>query len=139
MLPEESDGIFADIVDTTLPSKTYRVGYDYKGTTNFNGYRYALDAMQQAIYKIIHTERYLYPIYSWNYGIELEDLFGKPTPYVFAELPRRIEEALMADERITKVYGFDLSHDRRGNVLCKFKVDTIYGTVEAEREVMGSV
>ena len=37
-----------------------------------------LDAMKQVIYKILNTERYRYYIYSWNYGIELEELFGKP-------------------------------------------------------------
>ena len=135
MLPAESDGIFADIVDDAAASKTYKVGFDYEGLTNFNGYRYDLDAMQQAIYKIIHTERYQYLIYSWNYGIELEDLFGKPVPFVYAELPRRIEEALLADDRIFSVDNFQLSHDRKGNVLCKFDVHTVYGTVSAQREV----
>lgn len=139
MLPAASDGIYADIVDNDAASKTYKVGFDYEGMTNFNGYRYDLDAMRQAIYKIIHTERYQFLIYSWNYGIELEDLFGKPVPYIYAELPRRIKEALLADDRITDVDNFQLSHDKKGNVLCKFDAKTVYGTVSAQREVQTSV
>ena len=33
------------------------------------------EAMKQVIYKILMTERFRYVIYSWNYGVELEDLF----------------------------------------------------------------
>ena len=39
------------------------------------------------------------------------------------------------DDRITKVYNFDFSNDKRGEVLTKFSVDTIYGTLELEKEV----
>ena len=94
-----------------------------------------LEAVKQAIYKIINTERYKFLIYSWNYGIELEDLFGKPIPYVLPEIPRRIKEALTQDDRIDDVLGFDLSYDRKGNVLAKFTVVTIYGSVEIEKVV----
>ena len=93
-----------------------------------------LDAIAQACYKVINTKRYTYPIYSWSYGIELQDLFDKPIPYVFAVLPQRITDALMQDDRITNVSDFELSHED-GNVLCKFKVETIYGTLELQKEV----
>lgn len=93
-----------------------------------------LDAIAQACYKAINTERYAYPIYSWNYGIELQDLFGQPIPYVFAVLPQRITDALMQDDRITDVTDFDLSHNM-GDVLCKFTVKTIYGTLELQKVV----
>lgn len=93
-----------------------------------------LDAVAQACYKVMNTERYAYPIYSWSYGIELQDLFGKPIPYVFAVLPQRITDALMQDDRITSVSDFELSH-KEGDVLCKFKAETIYGTLELQKEV----
>lgn len=133
LLPETSDGIDMDALSVIAPSKTYKINYDTNSRAI--GYRTGIDAMKQAIYKIINTERYQYIIYSWNYGIELDDLFGQPIPYVYAELQRRIEEALRADERIKQVYDFTFSNDKRGNVLCKFKADTLYGTVEAEKEV----
>ncbi|MBF1346180.1 MAG: DUF2634 domain-containing protein [Megasphaera micronuciformis] len=85
--------------------------------------------MKLAVFKILSTERYRYPIYSWNYGIELEDLFGQPIPYVYAELQRRITEALEADDRIISVTGFEFSHDD-GDVFARFDVETIFGTLE---------
>ncbi|MGL5511644.1 MAG: DUF2634 domain-containing protein, partial [Sporomusa sp.] len=97
-----------------------------------------LEAIQQAVYKILNTERYQYVIYSWNYGIELADLFGRPIPYVYSELPRRITEALTYDDRISNVTNFELSHNKN-DVLAKFTVVTVAGTFDAEKGVTISV
>lgn len=94
-----------------------------------------LEAMKQVIYKIIMTERYKYLIYSWNYGIELADLFGEPVYYVVPELERRITEALTQDDRIESVTDFDFDISKRGVVVVKFTANTIFGKVEAERAV----
>lgn len=123
----------ADTTAYTEPSYTYNLEYDKD--SQIRGYCDELKAMRQAVYKIINTERYEYIIYSWNYGIELADLFGQPIPYVYAELQRRISEALLNDDRIVKVYNFDFSHNG-GDVLAVFDVDTIYGTLtNVERAV----
>lgn len=136
LIPNGGDMSLTDITDYTEPSLTYSLNYPDDG--QIKGYIDELEAMKQAIYKIINTERYKYIIYSWNYGIELADLFGKPLPYVYAEIQRRIEEALLADDRIFKVYDFEFSNSR-GDVLVKFKVDTIFGEIEAEKGVSGIV
>ena len=115
------------------PNKTYKMLVDDDTVTG--NISQELEAVQQAAYKILNTERYKHIIYSWNYGVELADLFGKPMPYVLPEIPRRITEGLMQDDRITAVTDFDLSYDKQGNVLCKFKVSTIYGEFIAERAV----
>ena len=93
-----------------------------------------LEAIEQACYKVLNTERYRYVIYSWNYGIELQDLFGKPIPYVFSELPRRIREALIQDDRVSDVTNFNLSN-QKGNVLAKFEVVTEKGIIKMEKGV----
>ena len=126
LIPSVSDGVMADIVDYTIPTRTYNLEYDRD--SQIRGYCDQQKAMRQAIYKIINTERYEYIIYSWNYGIELEDLFGKPIPFVYAELQRRVTEALLADDRITKVYNFEFSHNG-GDVLMTFNADTVFGTI----------
>lgn len=136
LLPDtatDESGAISVAMTPTQPNKTYRMMIDtdrIQGTITDD-----LEAVKQAIYKIINTERYKFLIYSWNYGIELEDLFGKPIPYVLPEIPRRIKEALTQDDRIDDVLGFDLSYDRKGNVLAKFTVVTIYGSVEIEKVV----
>lgn len=117
----------------TYPNKTYKMRIKEEqidGTITDD-----LEAVRQAVYKILNTERYRFVIYDWSYGVELEELFGKPIPYVLPEIPRRIREALIQDDRISDVINFDLSYTKDGNVTAKFTVVTIYGDLEAEKEV----
>ena len=55
------------------------------------------------------TERYDYAMYSWNYGIELNDLFSRERQYVIPMLMSRIKEALLQDDRILNVTDFNFS------------------------------
>ena len=91
-------------------------------------------AMRQAVSKILQTERYRYAVYDWNYGVELEDLYGKNVSYVIPELKRRIEDALLADDRVTAVTDFSF-REEKGSVTAAFTVYTIFGEVTAERTV----
>lgn len=114
-------------------SATYKMQIDdnrIKGNVKTN-----LEAVQQAIYKVLNTERYAFAIYSWNYGVELKDLFGKPVPYCMAEIPRRITEALLVDDRVESVEDFELSHNGAGEILCKFKAVTVYGDLLLKKRV----
>ena len=122
----------ADIKVKEHPTKTYKMEL-YKGNYIL-GFVDNQKAMEQAIYKIIRTERYKYIIYSWNYGIELEDLFGMPVEYCVVELERRISEALLQDNRITAVHGFEFDTEReRGTVLIKkFIAETIFGKIQID-------
>ena len=99
MIPESfiSD---IDLEEETEPNKTYRI--DFKDNS-IEGFIDGKDAIKQTIYKILETERYTYPIYSWDYGIELSDLYGEDMRYVCAELEDRIKEALTQDDRIADV------------------------------------
>ncbi len=104
-------------------------------TQNIAGRTNKLKAMEQVIFKILNTERYKNIIYSWNFGIELEDLFGEATNYVCSELQRRISEALLQDSRIESVDGFVFDTSKRGVVAVDFVVHTIYGVVAFGKEV----
>ena len=92
-----------DIEETIYPTKTYKINVD---ANRIDGYTDELDAIIQTIYLILNTERYEYIIYSWDYGVELVDLYGKPIPYVIAILERRITDALIQDDRISEVTKF---------------------------------
>lgn len=129
-LPAAEDAT-AGITIAVQPSKTYKMLVDDE---KVSGMTDDLAAIEQACYKALNTERYQYVIYSWNYGIELQNLFGKPIPYVFSELPRRIREALVQDDRIKEVTNFDLSHER-GDVLAVFDVITERGTIRMQKGV----
>ncbi len=131
LLPDASLNEIVEFKIKTQPNKTYKMLIEDEkvlGDTD------DLEAIEQACYKVLNTERYQYVIYSWNYGIELQDLFGKPIPYVFSELPRRIREALIQDDRVSDVTNFDLSN-QKGNVLAKFEVVTEKGIIKMEKGV----
>ena len=122
----------ADITVKEQPTKTYKMEL-YKGNYIL-GFVDSQKAMEQAIYKIIRTERYKYIIYSWNYGIELEDLFGMPVEYCIVELERRVSEALLQDNRITAVHTFEFdTESERGTVLIKkFIAETVFGKIQID-------
>ena len=129
------------IEEKTHPNKTY-LAIESKDPSRehdvyrdrLKGFADGLSAVEQAIYFILGTERYKFPIYSWDYGIELIDLYGKPMPYVIAELPERIKDALLVDNRISNVTDFEFK--RNGKKLgVKFTVVTIYGNINNELEV----
>ena len=124
--------ISADVIIREQPTKTYKMEL-YKGNYIL-GFVDGQKAMEQAIYKIIRTERYKYIIYSWNYGIELEDLFGMPVEYCIVELERRISEALLQDNRITAVHSleFDTENERGTVLIKKFVAETLFGKIQID-------
>lgn len=131
MLPAVNDDLQKDFEIEEETSHTYKLNLD---NSTIAGYVDDLEAMKQAIYLILNIERYEYLIYSWNYGIELNDLYGQPIPFVLPELKRRITEALVQDSRILGVDNFSFETNK-GKVHATFTVHTIFGDVEAERVV----
>lgn len=146
-----------DITEITYPSRTYKIVFNpenHKGITQLNvygvsrstdlepekmdrinGYIDDIDSVIQAIYLILMTERYKFLIYSWDFGVELVDLFGKPMPYVMSELPRRITEALTMDNRIEDVTDFKFTVNGK-KLHTTFTVITNVGNFSTELEVV---
>lgn len=94
-----------------------------------------IEAMKQTIYCILNTERFKYLMYSWDYGIEIENLIGEQSTYVIPELERVIKEALMQDDRIEDIVEFTFSQTSKNVIVVTFKVITILGNVMVEKEV----
>ena len=132
MIPSTSGFLTADLEVARQPTKTYKM--DLEGTTT-RGFTDDLEAMKQVGFKILNTERYVYPMYSWNYGIETMDLYGEPVSWVCPELQRRITEALVWDDRIDSVDDFTFDLSQKGVVHVSFVVHTIYGEIQTERTV----
>lgn len=132
LLPTTGDDL--DLVSFqigTQPGLTHKLDIDRQRVRGTADER---DAVLQAVYLILNVERYAYPIYSRNYGSELSDLAGKPKDYAMSEMKRRITEALLQDDRITGLSGWEFEQGRK-SVLASFVVHTIYGDVEASKEV----
>lgn len=131
-LPQTGDDI--NLMEFTIeeqPSHTYKLDID-RG--RIRGMTDKADAMLQAVYLILSVERYQYPIYSYNYGVELADLIGQPKDYVMSEAKRRITEALTQDDRIESVDGWAFETTKK-SVIATFTVHTIFGDIETTKEV----
>lgn len=127
MLPNTDNLKEVEVI--SIPSVDYRLEIDGEHVT---GSCNDLESMKQVIFCILNTERYRFPIYSWNYGVELQDLYGKPRDYVMSVLQQRITEALMQDERIESVDNFEFEVE--GAVInVSFAVHTVFGDVASEK------
>jgi hypothetical protein len=121
----EEDLTIIDVRDT---SRTYKMT-----ESGIQGFIDGIDALKQAIYKMLNTERYEYPIYSFSYGIELDSLIGQDAAYVKVEIKRRIQECLLRDSRIESVDNFDLTANG-DKISCTFDVTSIYGEISVTKE-----
>ncbi len=131
-LPQSGDDL--DLVEFAMeqqPSRTYKL--DIK-RGRVKGITEDADALLQAVYLILSVERYQYPIYSYNYGVELVDLIGQPKDVAMSEVKRRITEALTQDDRIDSVDGW--AFETSGKLLTvTFTVHSIYGDIDVRKEV----
>ena len=132
MIPWTNNILLTNLKVKIQPSKNYQFHIE---SDTIGGLCDKLEAMHQVIYKILNTERYEYIIYSWNYGIELHDLYGEPITYVCSEVQRRITEALIQDDRINSVDNFEFDLTERKTVKVTFIVHTIFGDVQTEKAV----
>lgn len=121
------------IEEGKMPSRTYKLNLE---KNCIQGFTDGIKAMEQAIYKILNTERYEHLIYSFNYGIEFSDLIGKDTTFIRADLKRRIEEALFQDERIVSIENFEMNEgEEKDIILVSFDVITTEGNINVKQGV----
>lgn len=132
MIPLADNAFFMTLEVEAQSSKSHKMDVDHD---IINGSVDELDAVRQAVFKILNTQRYQYPVYSWDYGIELEDLFGEPADYVCAELERRVTEALTADDRINSVDNFRFDISEKRVVRASFTVHSVFGSFDESKAV----
>lgn len=73
-----------------------------------------VEAIKQFVYITLRTERFLFPIYSQDYGSELREVIqdrNSTEELRLSEIERMIEETLVFDERIEAVENYDFSVD----------------------------
>ncbi len=91
-----------------------------------------LGAMVQAVDKILKTERFVFPIYTDQYG---NDLLGKDLGYAKVEAERMVKEALLADERVIKVDITNINETSPNTLTLTGECQTSYGNIPIESEV----
>jgi len=124
MLPET---FTIEYTSTTMPSKTYKIDWE---TGRIGGFIDGREAIGQAMELALSTERYLWGIYSWNYGSELYTLIGQADAYAMSEMERMIKDALSPDSRVKEAKDFTFEANR-GEITCQFTVSTTVGEINA--------
>jgi hypothetical protein len=95
-----------------------------------------LDAIMQHIRFLLTVERYKYPVFTKNVGVDLDSLVGRDADLIRCILPARVRDALLVDPRVLDVTNFQFEVNG-SDVLARFKVTTIYGVGAAEVSVTG--
>lgn len=121
---------FEVISEAELPTRTYKLDFERGRCAGFIDRK---EAMEQAILKVIRTKRFAHLIYSDVYGFQ--DMIGQDRLFVRGELPRRIKEALLQDERITAIENFKLDFEK-DEAYVSLTAVTIYGDVNVLREAI---
>lgn len=124
--------VVSEIEDTVQSSKTYKIdSFNGRITRKID----ELEAIKQAIFKILQTERFENVIYDDSYGVELVGLIGKPKEFVKSDIERIIKEALLVDERILGIENFNIVDETKDILKIEFKVNSIFGDIKLESEV----
>lgn len=131
MIPEVTTNL-TEVELEVSPSLTYGVDFEAgRMTDNIDN----LDAVKQAVRKILSTERYAYVIYSSQYGIQLLQLIGQDYDYIVTALRKIIEDAISIDDRITGIEDYTATPIDANSVSVSFTVTSIYGNFGYTTEV----
>jgi hypothetical protein len=124
-------GFNTEIEYVSRPSKTWQINrQNMRVQSTIDN----LQSVKQAVDIILNTNRFRWQIYSANVGTELEELIGEDSAYIESELPRMVEDALSADDRVTEVGDFDFTFNN-DSVTVTFTVQTVFGAFSEELTV----
>ena len=94
------------------------------------------EAIEVWIWNCLHTERFRYAIYSWQYGVEYEQYIGQTVSneFLIADAQTETEEALTVNPYITGISDFEISFS--GSTLnISFTAETTLGDLEVNTSV----
>lgn len=113
------------------PSYTWQID---KTTNRITGYADGWQAVRQAVEIILNIERFRWQIYQPYTGMQWDGLLGQDPGYVASEVQRRINAALLMDDRVRGISNFSFSIDG-ADFTASLTVDTVYGAVPTTVEV----
>lgn len=118
--------INGELVFEDYPTETYKINFE---TNRVERMTDGLEAMKQAFYLAINTERFIHPAFTNNYGMEWDNLIGRPEDYIISETLYRIKDMVEADKRFLSVdywpdKNFEIKEDY---IIIYLTVSTTYG------------
>lgn len=124
----------AQTVNVLTVPKEY--GIDFKTGQLTGEIVEGIEAIKVWIWNCLHTQRFRYPLYSWNYGADLEQYIGRTVTEEFlnADCEDEIREALQVNPYITGIEDFQATFEN-GHLSLSFTAVTKFGNTEVDYDV----
>ena len=117
-------------IPSLAPAYIRTVDYVWGGeTSRINGTVNGLEAVRNAVWHILHTERHDYAMNLPNEGIELRQFLGQSFSYFYAKIDQVVEDALLQDDRILSVKVFNKRQPQPRQAYCEVEVHSVYGRI----------
>ena len=127
-------------VESAINDKTSEIPIEYGidfDTGKLTGKKVSgKEAIKVWIWNCLHTERFRYAIYSWDYGAELDQYIGDALTeeFINTDCEAEITEALLINPYINGISNFSISFEKT-KLSISFTVDTTFGDLEVETSV----
>ncbi|WP_186424166.1 DUF2634 domain-containing protein [Lacrimispora celerecrescens] len=96
------------------------------------------EAVRTWIWLALHVERFRYPLYSWDYGTELDQYISETVTQEFLETDCRtsVEDALLVNPYIKGIEDFKVEVVG-SKLIISFRAMTRFGDLEVDTNVRG--
>ena len=124
-------------VESAINDKTSEIPIEYGidfDTGKLTGKKVSgKEAIKVWIWNCLHTERFRYAIYSWDYGAELDQYIGDALTeeFINTDCEAEITEALLINPYINGISNFSISFEKT-KLSISFTVNTTFGDLEVE-------
>lgn len=119
---------------TSYPNNEWIVTFEDGGNVSPES---NLQTIAQAVRFALETGRFKYPIMGSNFGVTFDDLIGTDYDYIRSEIARRITDALLVDDRIVDVNGFEYTKGDNSAMKVSCTVETILGNMQISTTIGG--
>lgn len=124
---EEDETLEAEEEETEIPRE---YGIDFVTGQLTGKIVEGIDALKVWIWFALQTPRYRYPVYTWDYGNEFEDLIGQgySEEYIEAEAQAMTEDCLLVNEHIEGIADFSAVIEN-SRLIVSFTAETAFGDI----------
>ena len=123
----------ADLIESNEIDTPVEYGIDFT-TGKLTGTTVeGLEAIKVWIWLALHIERYRFPIYSWQYGAELDQYIGHSysQEYLDADVKETVEDCLFQNPHITAITDFSVTCEK-DKLSISFHVETDIGGIDID-------
>lgn len=127
----EDEEILDELEETMGTPKEF--GLDFKTGQLTGEIVEGIEAIKVWCYLALRVARYHFFICSWDYGNEIEDLYGNgySAEHIKSEAARMIEECLLENDYIESVEISDANY-KAGRFKATITIETIYGESDSD-------